>query len=361
MSARTPPKGVIEGFETTRVADAMHRGVVTCSRTTSLVTVARLMAANDVHCVVVVAQRLDGSTKVCGVVSDRDVLVTAVRGELSEAKASGSARTEPLTVLADDRLLDAAELMAEHGATHVVVVDGSLEPIGILSTLDVAAVVGRAWPPPRRSGATRVEELMTSPVVTVPPDLPLKEVARVFVENGISGAPVVEGERLLGVITEADIVARERGPGDRHGSVGTLVHAKARRDTGEATAFEAMTTPAITVGRTRSGAAAATLMTEHRVKRLPVIEDGRLVGIVTRSDLVRAFARSDEEIERDIRENILVRDLWLRPDDVGVVVDHGRVTLTGVVDSKVAARLLTDEVEAVPGVTSVHSDVGVSR
>lgn len=360
MSARTPPKGMTEGFEAARVADAMHRGVVTCSRTTSLVTVARLMAANDVHCVVVVAQRLDGSTKVCGVVSDRDVLLTAVRGELSEAKASGSARTEPLTVLADDPLLDAAELMAEHGATHVVVVDASLEPIGMLSTLDVAAVVGRVWPPPQRSGATRVEELMTSPVVTVPPDLPLKEVARLFVENGISGAPVVEGERLLGVITEADIVARERGPGDHHGA-GRLAHPKARRDTGEASALEAMTTPAITVDRTRSGAAAATLMTEHRIKRLPVIEDGQLVGIVTRSDLVRAFARSDEEIERDIRENILVRDLWLRPDDVGVVVDHGRVTLTGVVDSKVAARLLTDEVEAVPGVTSVHSDVGVSR
>lgn len=362
MTAQAAWKDAFQNIETARVADAMHHGVVTCSRDTSLVTVAHLMASHHVHCIVVVATMLDGTKKVCGVVSDRDVLMSAVRGELAEATAAATARTEVLTVSADESLLRAAELMGRQGVTHVVVVDPAQTPIGVLSTLDVAAVVGRFWPPPRVDGATRVEDLMTTPVVTVPPDLPLKDVARILVDNDISGVPVVEGERLLGVVTEADIVARERGPQGRARSFGTLVGRDGEhRTAADVTAFAAMSSPVITVGPAQTAASAATLMTENRVKRLPVVDGGRVVGIVTRGDLVQAFARPDAEIEHDIRENVLVRDLWLRPGDVDVVVDHGRVTLAGAVDSEVAAELLADEVEAVPGVTSVSSTVCVRR
>ena len=132
----------------------MHRGVVTCSRETSLVTVAHLMVCNHVHCVVVVSTMLNGSTKIWGVVSDRDVLLTAVRGEAAEATAGTTATTEVLTVLAEEPLVRAAELMARNGVTHVVVVDPALTPIGVLSTLDIAAVVGRVWPSPRTRAAT---------------------------------------------------------------------------------------------------------------------------------------------------------------------------------------------------------------
>src|SRR5262245_59556502 len=134
-------------LERVSVLDAMHRGVVTCARQTSLVTVANLMASRRIHCVAVVATMPDGEVKLCGVVSDRDVLAAAVSGHIGDDTAEGSAATEVVTVTPEDRLLRAAELMDEHGLTHiVVVVPGTATPIGMLSTLDIAAVVGRVWP-----------------------------------------------------------------------------------------------------------------------------------------------------------------------------------------------------------------------
>jgi CBS domain-containing protein len=135
-------------LEGLRVLDAMHRGVVTCARQTSLVTVAHLMASQRIHCVAVVATMPDQSVKLCGVVSDRDLLAAAVRGSLADRTAAGSAATEVVTVSPEDSLLDAAELMHDQGLTHlVVVVPETTTPIGVLSTLDVAAAVGRVWPP----------------------------------------------------------------------------------------------------------------------------------------------------------------------------------------------------------------------
>jgi CBS domain-containing protein len=137
-------------LELMRVADAMHRGVVTCARQTSLVAVAYLMAAQRIHCVAVVATMPEGEMKLCGVVSDRDVLASAISGDMAEDTAEGCAATEVLTVTPDDPLLRAAELMHEYGLTHVVVVEpGTETPIGVLSTLDIAAVAGRVWPTPK--------------------------------------------------------------------------------------------------------------------------------------------------------------------------------------------------------------------
>lgn len=133
-----------------QVADAMHRGVVTCSRETSLVTVAHLMGAQRIHCVVIVAAMPDNEVKLCGVVSDRDVLAAAVCGDIRDDTAEGCAATEVVTVEPSDSLLSAAELMHDHGVTHaVVVVPGTSVPVGILSALDVAAVLGRVWPEPK--------------------------------------------------------------------------------------------------------------------------------------------------------------------------------------------------------------------
>jgi CBS domain-containing protein len=137
-------------FDSARVADAMHRGVVTCARGTSLVTVAHLMADERIHCVAVVATMQSGETTLCGVVSDRDVLEVALCGELSDDTAAGCAAAEVATVTPDDHLVDAAELMHARGLAHLIVVEpGTKTPIGVLSTLDIAAVVGRLWPVPR--------------------------------------------------------------------------------------------------------------------------------------------------------------------------------------------------------------------
>jgi CBS domain-containing protein len=103
---------------------------------------------------------------------------------------------------------------------------------------------------------------------------------------------------------------------------------------------------------------AARILVRERIKRLPVVgRDGRLVGIVTRADLVRAFTRSDGQIAEEIREDIVRRILWAEPGAVEVTVHEGEVELTGELDSKSEADLLTAFVERVPGVVSLRSEV----
>lgn len=121
------------------------------------------------------------------------------------------------------------------------------------------------------------------------------------------------------------------------------------------TAHLAMTSPAVTIGPDRNVADAAALMLEERVSRLPVVAGRRLVGIVTRHDLVRAFARADEEIWQEIESDPQIRSYGRRPSAYNVSVDRGRVTLNGKVDSKQHAHDIEALVDRVPGVVSVTS------
>ena len=99
-------------------------------------------------------------------------------------------------------------------------------------------------------------------------------------------------------------------------------------------------------------------MIEEGVNRLPVVDhDDRLIGIITRADLVRAFVRSDAEVEHEIREEVLLRTLWLDPGVVEVEVDGGEVKLTGEVETKADAEAVPALVERVPGVVAVQSDL----
>jgi CBS domain-containing protein len=202
----------------------------------------------------------------------------------------------------------------------------------------------------------RVADLMTTDVLSVGPDTPLKEVAVLLAERRISGAPVVDAEgRLLGVVSEADILAKERRP-RRQTRFGRLL-GYPEAPSGKAaarTAGEAMTSPAITIGPERRADAAAALMLDRAVNRLPVVgRDGKLEGIVTRADLVRAFVVSDDQIEREVREDVLLHELWLDPSDFELTVDAGEVTITGRVPTDDERELLERRIRLVPGVVSV--------
>ncbi len=126
------------------------------------------------------------------------------------------------------------------------------------------------------------------------------------------------------------------------------------------TAGEAMTAPAITIGPDRSIAEAAALMTGRRVNRLPVVEDGRLVGIVSRADLVRAFIRSDEELARTVREDVLLRVLWLDPALFTVDVVDGVATVSGRVERRSTTEMIERCISLVPGIVRVDVSVGWS-
>lgn len=208
----------------------------------------------------------------------------------------------------------------------------------------------------------RVGELMTERVITVGPATPLKEVARTMVEHGVSGVPVCDVEgHVLGVVSEGDILYREHDPGEgRRGPLGWLVDgsaAAAYAKAGARTARAAMTSPAITIQPYASAAQAARVMCERRVNRLPVVHDERLVGIVSRADLVRAFIRPDEVIERELREDVLDRMLWIEPGTIEVHVENGAVELSGRLHARADVELLKRLVAAVPGVTRVDSSV----
>jgi CBS domain-containing protein len=125
-----------------RVADAMHRGVVSCTTDTSLGTVAELMARERIHCVVV--QTGDGDS-LWGIVSDLDLVAAATVRELHEQTAGGSAGTPVLMIAPEETLERAAQVMTEHAAGHLVVVDPlTVRPVGVISTLDIAAALAHA-------------------------------------------------------------------------------------------------------------------------------------------------------------------------------------------------------------------------
>lgn len=209
----------------------------------------------------------------------------------------------------------------------------------------------------------KVKDVMTVDVATTAPDTPLKEAALELVRRRISGMPVVDGEgHVLGVVSEADILAKEGD--DRRGGGGFLQWLvdpgdpwiTARFDA--VTVGEAMSQPAQTIAPDRALAEAATVMLDEGINRLPVVDEtGKLIGLVSRGDLVRAFARPDDEIRREIEEDVIRRALWLDPATVDVTVTNGMVTLAGEVSSAAEAELLPTFTRKVPGVVEVSSSL----
>jgi CBS domain-containing protein len=211
----------------------------------------------------------------------------------------------------------------------------------------------------RNDRVVKVKEIMTTEVVTVSPEAPMREVARLLVERRISGVPVVDGAgRLLGVVSETDIVQKEaRAPRSRGGFLRwlDLDSGEIRAKLDARTAGEAMTSPALTIDASQTVNAAASLMLARGCKRLPVTHGGALVGIVSRSDLVRAFVRTDAEIEQEIREGVALATFAVPPETLTVESREGAVTLGGEVETGEMAGLLAEFVARVPGVVSVRS------
>jgi CBS domain-containing protein len=197
---------------------------------------------------------------------------------------------------------------------------------------------------------------MTREVVTVPPGASLKRAAQLLVEHRISGLPVVDMEgHILGVVSEGDVLFKEGAPVTPE-PLAWLAGFDVEVDRSKLDARlvgEAMTAPALTIAAGEPVSRAARLMSERGVNRLPVVEDDLLVGIVTRADLVRAFARSDAEIAREIREGLAATGLRR----LDVRVDEGEVTLEGDLGSPADAQLVVELAGEVPGVVAVHSNL----
>jgi CBS domain-containing protein len=183
----------------------------------------------------------------------------------------------------------------------------------------------------------RTRDIMTSPVITVTPDTGLKEVAALLVERGINAVPVVDADdRLCGIVSEADLLALE---------------AAAARGGPPHSVREVMTQSVYTLAEDTDAAAAARMMLRHRLKSAPVVAGDRVVGMVTRRDLLRLVARGDDDVRADLqgrleREIELLRRLRLEVAD-------GVVTVTGTGD--LARQLVVGLARTVPGVVEVRS------
>jgi CBS domain-containing protein len=209
-----------------------------------------------------------------------------------------------------------------------------------------------------------VGDVMTRSVILVRSWTPLKEVAQLLIARRISGVPVVSDDgALLGVVSEGDFLMKEQGAqAVRHRPLARLFgesrESRSRlAKIGAVTAGEAMTAPAVTIASGRHIAEAAAVMTARGFNRLPVVDDGRLVGIVTRADLVRAYVRSDDELAATIRDDVLLRILWLDPAQFTVVVRDGVASVSGRVERRSTADMIERAVGMVPGIVDVHPDL----
>ena len=196
----------------------------------------------------------------------------------------------------------------------------------------------------------RVRDVMSSPVVTVPPDMPLKEVAKLLVTRGVSAVPVVDRGELAGILSEADLIPLELAPDPRAHLAPLPVAPAASR-----IASQAMTRDVVTLPEEADVADAGRLMLERRIKSIPVVRGRRVVGIVARRDLLEVLARTDEEITRDL-EALLAAELGA-PGPYRVTVRDGVVDLTGSADP-INRRLATLLARGVPGVLEVRVDEG---
>lgn len=200
-----------------------------------------------------------------------------------------------------------------------------------------------------------VRDVMTRDVAVVGRDAAFKDIVRTLQDRQVSALPVVDGGgRVLGVVSEADLLHKEEFRDSDPDQYTQLRRLSDLAKAGSVTAGELMTRPALTVTADATLAQAARTMARARVKRLPVVDaDGRLEGVVSRVDLLKVFLRGDEEIAEEVRREVVA---YLFPEPgpaVRVDVLDGVVRLGGQIRDKslvpVAARL----VRAVEGVVDV--------
>jgi CBS domain-containing protein len=207
---------------------------------------------------------------------------------------------------------------------------------------------------------SRVKDVMTTDVVSVRESAQYKDIVAVLRELHVSAFPVLdEADHLVGVVSESDLLLKELG---QEALGGYLISSGRRGERAKAagvSAAELMTTPAVTIGPDDSLADAARLMHDRHVKRLPVVDQAdRLVGIVSRVDLLSVFDRPDSEIRAAVLTDIIARDFALDPDAFNVQVTSGIVTIAGQVDNQAVARRLRDALRHAEGVVGVRSKLG---
>lgn len=217
----------------------------------------------------------------------------------------------------------------------------------------------------------QARDLMSTTVVTVSPETRVREIARLLLTRHISGVPVVDADnRVVGIVSEGDLMRRAETGTERRRSwwlspfmdadelAREYVRSHGRR------AADVMTRDVVTVTEDAPAGEIATVLERHRIKRVPVVRDERLVGIVSRADLLRGLAAQSPQREtrpsaddRAVRERLL-QELrasdWASPESVNVVVTDRVVHLWGIVRTEQERQAMCVAASNVPGVRAVE-------
>ncbi|MEU0137164.1 CBS domain-containing protein [Streptomyces sp. NPDC006296] len=204
----------------------------------------------------------------------------------------------------------------------------------------------------------RVDGLMSRRVVSVHRGTPFKDVVRTLAENRVPAVPVVDdGGRVLGVVSEADLLRKttdRADPAELPSVPGPEAWERARAE--GVRAEELMSAPAVCARPGWTFVEAARLMEVQDVQRLVVVdEEDRVVGVVSRGDLLKVFLRADEDIRREIEEEVLAGTLRLDPGPISVGVRDGQVELGGTLPFRGMLPALEHMCGAVDGVVSVSA------
>ena len=224
----------------------------------------------------------------------------------------------------------------------------------------------------------RAIDVMTSQVVTAMPQMTVQDMAKLMINNRISGIPIVDEDRqLVGIVTEGDLLRRaETGTERRHSRWSEWFSPNSRLaaeyvETHAKRVADIMTCGVVSVGEFATLGEIADVMETRRIKRVPVVHGGKLVGIVSRADLLRLLASGgvtapDDESDRAIRSRLfteLRNQKWTRLNEADIVVSDGVVHFWGVVGSDEERRALRIAAENIAGVRGVedHSISGPLR
>ncbi len=207
---------------------------------------------------------------------------------------------------------------------------------------------------------TKVSDVMTRTVVAAREDTPFKEIARLMAEYRVSGLPVLNPvDQLIGIVSESDLLRNEEWGGPKSFLLDWFIGKKrleeieSRRE--NVVAGDVMTRHVVTIGPDATVHEAARTILENGVKRLPVVdEDKRVLGIVSRQDLIRPYLRPDETIRREITEDLILETMWIDPQTISVSVKRGIVTLEGKVETKGTKEVLVQLVRRVDGVIGLE-------
>ncbi|MER7213419.1 CBS domain-containing protein [Streptosporangium sp. NPDC000239] len=214
-----------------------------------------------------------------------------------------------------------------------------------------------------------VGDVMTRTVVSVSGDTSCKDVAEALVAHGVSAVPVLDADgHVIGVVSEADLLLKqelkdryhheERRPASRTRPSHPIGLGENGERTHENTAADVMTSPAVTVEPQQATAYAMRLMDANGIKRLPVVDRrGRLVGIVSRRDLLKILIRPDADIAREIQEDVLGRYPRQDASTISLSVDRGIVRLTGRVKRRSDARITAHMATMTNGVLDVIDEL----